>query len=168
MHTLSACGASPQLPSLPYLRRFGKPGGAAEGTEAFAAVFGGVDLAFGEAEIVADLVPDGVGNNAFEVDEIAGHFLVGALEDADAVGAVGEGGVGDGALGRGAALVETEEVGVRGGGLDDDDEVAHAGAEAGGEAGDGTLYNGVELFGCEPEGHFARIESMRPPRNRKP
>lgn len=168
MHTLSACGASPRLPMLPCLGRFGKPGGAAEGAEAFAAVFGGVDFALGEAEVVPDLVPDSVGDDSFEMDEIAGHFLVGVLEDADAVGAVGEGGIGDRALGGGAAFVEPEEIGIGSGWLHDDDEIVHAGSEAGREAGDGTLYDGVELFGCEPEGHFARIESMRAPRNRKP
>lgn len=168
MHTLSACGASPQLPSLARLGRFGKPGSAAEGTEAFAAVFGGVDFALGKAKIVAHFVPNGVGYDAFEVGEIAGHLLVGTLKDADAVGTLGEGRVRNGTLGGGPAFVEPEEIGIGSGWLHDDDEVVHTGAESGGEAGDGAFHDGVELSGCEPEGHFARIESMRAPRNRKP
>lgn len=149
MHTLSACGTSPQLLSLPVPGGFGKPGCLTQRTKAFATVFGGVDFAFGETEIVADLVPNGIGDDAFELGRVASHLFVGALKNPDAIGAF-EHGVGGGTLGYRPALVETEQVWRRPNGLHDDDEIAHAGAEAAGNIGDGAFHNRVEGFGCEP------------------
>ena len=149
MHTLSACGTSPQLLSLPVPGGFGKPGCLTQGAEAFAAVFGGVDFAFREAEVVADFVPNGVGDDALEFGCVAGHLFVGALKNPDAVRPF-EHGIGGGALRHGAAFVETEQVRRGPNGLHDDDEIAHAGAEAAGDIGDGAFHNRVEGFGCEP------------------
>ena len=149
MHTLSACGTSPQLLSLPVPGGFGKPGCLTQGTKAFAAVFGSVDFAFREAEIVADFVPNGIGDDAFELGRVAGHLLVGTLKDPDAIGTF-QHGIGGGALRHGAALVEAEQIRRWPDGLHDDDEIAHAGAEAAGNIGDGAFHNRVEGFGCEP------------------
>lgn len=160
MHTLSACGVGPQFPSLPVSGGFGKPSRATEGTEAFAAGFGGVDLAFGEPEIMPDFVPDGIDDDAFEFGLAARHLFVRALKDADAVGAF-EAGVAGGSFGAGAAFIEPEQVGGRSDGLDGDDQVLHVRAEARRETGDGTFDERVEGFGCDPYRHFARIERKR-------
>lgn len=149
MHTLSACGTSPQLLSLPISGGFGKPGCLTERTKAFAAVFGGVNFAFREAEVVADFMPDGVGNDAFELGGVTGHFFVRALEDPDAVGSFKHG-IGSGAFCYRPAFVEAEQIGRGPNGLHDNDEIAHAGAEAAGNIGDGAFHNRVEGFGCEP------------------
>ena len=149
MHTLSACGTSPQLLSLPISGGFGKPGCLTQRTKAFAAVFGGVNFAFREAEVVTNFVPDSVSNDTFQFGGVAGNLLVGALKNPDAIGPF-EHGVGGGTLGYRPAFVEAEQVWRRSDGLHDDDEIAHAGAEAAGNIGDGAYHNRVEGFGCEP------------------
>lgn len=160
MHTLSACGVGPQFLSLPVSGGFGKPGRATVGAEAFTAGLGGVDLAFGEAEIVSDFVPDSIDDDAFEFSLAAGHLFMRTLEDADAVGAV-EPGVSGGAFGAGPAFVKAEEVGVGADGFDDNHQILHVGAEARRQAGDGAVDERIEGFWCDPYGHFARIERKR-------
>lgn len=149
MHTLSACGTSPQLLSLPISCEFRKPGCVTQRTEPFATVFGSVNLAFREAEVVADFVPDGICHDAFEFGGIAGHLFVGTLEDPNAVRAF-EHWIGRRPFGNGTAFVEAEQIGGRADRLHDDDEIPHAGAEAAGDIGDGAFHNRVEGFGCEP------------------
>lgn len=149
MHTLSACGTSPQLLSLPIFGGFGKPGCLTQRAKAFATVFGGMDFAFREAEVVADFVPDGIGNDAFQFGGVAGHLFVGALEDPDAVGPF-EHRIGGGTFGYRPAFVEAEQVRRRTDGLHNDDEIPHARTEAAGNIGDGAFHNRVEGFGCEP------------------
>ena len=93
--------------------------GAAQRAEAFPAVLGGVYLPFAQTEVMADFVPHGIGDDALQVNRIARHIFVGALEDTDAVGAVG-GRIAQTALSHRAALVKTEKVGGGADGLDDD------------------------------------------------
>ena len=149
MHTLSACGTSPQLLSLPISCRFRKPGCVTQGAEPFATVFGGVNFAFRQAEVVADFVPDGIRHDAFELGGVASHLFVGTLKDPDAVGAF-EHGIGHRAFGDGAAFVKAQQIGGGADGLHDDDEIPHTGAEAAGDICDGAFHNRVEGFGCEP------------------
>ena len=149
MHTLSACGTSPQLSSLPFLRQFGKAGSATQWAEAFPAVLGGVNFPFAQAEIVADFVPNGIGDDALQVDGIARHLFVGTLENTDAVGAIGRR-VGQTALRNRAALVEAEEIGRRAGWLHDDYQILHVGAKPARDGGDRAFHDHVEGFGCEP------------------
>ena len=94
-------------------------GGAAQRPQPFPAVLGGVYLPFAQTEVMADFVPHGIGDDALQVNRIARHIFVGALEDTDAVGAVW-GRSAQTALSHWAALVKSEQVGGGADGLDDD------------------------------------------------
>jgi len=123
--------------------------GAAQRAQAFPAVLGGVYLPFAQTEVMADFVPHRIGDDALQVNRIARHIFVGALEDADAVGAVG-GRVAHIALSNGAALVKTEKVGGGADRLDEDHQIPHPSAKSAGYGGDGAFHHRVEGFGCEP------------------
>ena len=124
-------------------------GRTAQRPQPLTAVLGGVYLPFAQAEVMADLVPNRIGDDALQVNRIARHIFVGALEDTDAVGAVG-GRIAQTALSQRAALVKTEQVGGGADWLDDDHQIPHPGAKSAGNGGDGAFHHRVEGFGCEP------------------
>jgi hypothetical protein len=149
MHTLSACGTSPQLLILPIPRRFSKPGCPAQGTKPFPAVLGGVNLTLAQPKIVPDLVPNRVGNDPFQVCRVPGHLFVRTLKNANAVRTF-QAYVQRGALGGGATFVQTQQIRRRAHRLHHDDKIPHADAKLSGNIGDRAFYNRVEGFGCEP------------------
>ena len=149
MHTLSACGTSPQLLILPVPGGFCKPGCATEWTQAFPAVFRGVDFAFTEPEIVPNLVPNRIGYDPFQVRGVAGHLFMRALKNPDAVGTL-QRDIARTALGDRTPFVESKQVRRRTHGLNDNNKIPHTRAEPSGNVGDGAFHNRVEGFGCEP------------------
>lgn len=149
MHTLSACGTSPQLLMLPVPGGFCKPGCATERTKAFPTIFRGVDFTFTESEIVPDLVPNRIGYDPLQMCRVAGHLFVGALKDPDAIGTF-ERRFAQATLGDGTSFVKAKKVRRRAHRLNDDDKIPHTGAKPAGNVGDGAFHNRVECFGCEP------------------
>lgn len=85
MHTLSACGYTPQFLSLAGFAGRRKPGHPAVGAETAAPAFGSVNFALAQAEVVPHFVPDGVGDDMLQVPPVARHLLVRVLVDIDPV-----------------------------------------------------------------------------------
>lgn len=113
-------------------------------------------MSFVHAEIVGDFVPDGVLDYLGQVVGAAGHALVGALEDRDAVGH--REGLEDAARGERAAFVESQERASAGdaaagelvaGGLvgDQEGDVLHALPETRGNPAPGVGDETVEVVG---------------------
>ena len=106
------------------------PGGPAQRAKALPAFLGGVNLPLAQAEVMANLMPYGIGDDPLQMCGITGHLLMRQLENADPVGAVGRR-VPQTALGERPALIKSEQIGRRAERLHDDYQIPHSGAEAG-------------------------------------
>ena len=106
------------------------PGGPAQRAKALPAFLGGVNLPLAQAEVMANLMPYGVGDNPLQLSGIARHLLVWKLEYSDPVGAVGRR-VPQTALGERPPLIKPEQIRRWTGRLHDDYQISHSVAEAG-------------------------------------
>ena len=106
------------------------PGGAAQRAKALPAFLGGVNLPLAQAEVMANLMPYGIGDDPLQMCGITGHLLMRQLENADPVGAVGRR-VPQTALGERPPLIKPEQIRRWTGRLHDDYQIPHSGAEAG-------------------------------------
>ena len=105
------------------------PGGAAQRAKALPPFLGGVNLPLAQAEVMANFMPDRIGDNPLQVGRIARHLFMWKLEYSDPVGAVGRR-VPQTALSERPPLIKSEQIGRRAERLDDDNQIPHPGAEA--------------------------------------
>lgn len=124
----------------------------AEGVEdAVAAGFGVEDLAFVEAEVVGDFVPDGLADEAFEGGQGAGGAFVRALVDGDARrGFKRERG---GLLRGGAAFEEAQQFGALRLAFHNEDDVLQAASKVRRDDVHALVDEPVEFGGRQSHGH---------------
>ena len=148
MHTLSACGTSPQLLILPVPRGFGKPGGSTQRPEPLPPLLGGVNLPFAQPKIVADFVPHRIHHDPFQVRRIPRHLFMRPLENTDPVRTL-QADVRSGALRDRTALIQSQQIGRRPNRLHNDHQIAHPRAKPAGNIGDRAFHDRVKGFGCD-------------------